>query len=177
MIVCSTDLSKKNIKALAKYHTSKTKTRSKKRVLTAVFGIFVFVVSLINAYGIWLKYSETESVIYILSKSSLLFILSLIIIHTSIWGAARKLYLDLNKYFTGFQASSIDYVITDEGIKMTITKNTTFYEWSVIDNIEADNNYYFFTCNGKHSIIDKNSLTSNDILMFEDLIKRYFTVK
>lgn len=171
MIECKTFLTNRNIKALAKYHTQKIKKSRWKSILIFLLGIFLLIFSIINSYGIWMKYHETKSIIYILLKSSVLFILSLIILHTNIWGTTQKLYLELKKYFSGNQAKYIDYIISNDGIEMIINNTSTLYKWNSIDQIESDRYFFYFTCNDKHSLIEKKALSSEEISQIENWIK------
>lgn len=171
MIECKTFLTNKNIRALAKYHTKKIKKNHLKSILIFLLGIILLIFSIINSYGLWMKYHETKSIMYIIIKSSVLFLLSLIILHTSIWGTTQKLYLELKKYFTAIEAQHINYVISDLGIRMTINNNSTSYQWNEIDQVNSDNSYFYFTCNNKHSLIEKGSLTAEEISQIEHWIK------
>lgn len=170
MIECRTFLTNRNIKALAKYYSKKIKKNKWKSILIFLLGIFLLVVSIVNSYGLWMKYHEIKSVFYIILKSSVLYILSFIILHTSIWGTTQKLYVELNSYFAKLMAEFIDYTISDKGISLTITKNTTLHEWDSITLIESDRNYYYFTCNEKCSIIDKKDMNLNIQNVFESMI-------
>ena len=67
-------------------------------------------------------------------------------------------------------AEFIHYTISDKGISLTITKNTTLHEWDSITLIESDRNYYYFTCNEKCSIIDKKDMNLNIQNVFESMI-------
>ena len=170
MIECRTFLTNKNIRALAKYHTKKIKKQKWKSILIFLLGLFLLVISIVNSYGLWMKYHEIKPYIYIIAKSSVLYILSFVILHTSIWGATQKLYVELNSYFTKLMAEFIDYTISDKGISLTITQSTTFHDWNSITLIESDDSFYYFTCHGKHSIIDKKGMSPAIQNTFEQMI-------
>ena len=68
MMKSRTDLTNKNIRALAKYHSRKTKKNKKKSILTFILGLFLLAVSTVNAYGLWMKYHEAKSILYIISS-------------------------------------------------------------------------------------------------------------
>ena len=170
MIECRTHLTKRNIRALAKYHTKNLSKNKWKSILIFSLGIILLIVSMVNSYGLWMKYHETKSIFYITLKSSILYMLSFVILHTSIWGTTQKLYIELSSYFTKQNADFIDYRISDKGIILTLTTNSTLHEWNTIHLIEADSNYYYFTCNGKCSIIDKRNMNSDIQKMFESMI-------
>lgn len=108
----------------------------------------------------------------ILLKSSVFVILSSIILITSIKGAQHNLYRELKQYFMQTNAKYIDYIISNNGIRLTINDNSTMYEWIVIEHIESDTAFYYFSSQGKHSIISKKSMSSKDITMFDNLIKK-----
>ena len=169
-IECRTILTRKNIRSLAKYHTNKQKKNKWKSIFIFFLGIFLLIVSMINSYGLWMKYHEIKSISYVILKSSVLYILSFIILHTSIWGTTQKLYIELNNYFSRQNAKFIDYTISEEGIILTLTESSTLYDWNSISLIESDSNYYYFTCNGKCSIIDKKDITVSSQQAFELLI-------
>ena len=168
-LVCRTLLTRKTVRALAKYHT-KNNNNKRKSIFIFLLGIFLLIVSMINSYGLWMKYHELKSISYIILKSSVLYMLSFVILHTSIWGSTQKLYIELNNYFSRQKAKYIDYTISEEGITLTLTNNSTLYNWSSISLIEFDNNYYYFTCDGKCSIIDKKDMNSFSLQAFESLI-------
>ena len=170
MIECKTFLTNKTIRALAKYHTKRIKKNKWKSILIFLLGIFLLVFSIVNSYGLWMKYHEIKSHIYIIMKSSVLYILSFVILHTSIWGTTQKLYIELNNYFTTLMAEFIDYTISDKGISLTIAKNTTLHDWKSITLIESDNSFYYFTCHEKDSIIDKKNMSSDVQNSFEQMI-------
>lgn len=65
----------------------------------------------------------------------------------------------------------IDYTISDKGITLTITKNSTLYKWSSISLIESDSNYYYFTCKERCSIISKYEMNSETQNSFETLMQ------
>lgn len=170
MIECRTFLTNKNIRALAKYHTKKAPKNKRKSILIFLLGIFLLVISIVNSYGLWLKYHEIKPYIYIIIKSSVLYMLSFVILYTSIWGTTQKLYVELNNYFEKLGAEFIDYTISDNGINLIITKNSTLYDWKSITLIESDDNFYYFTCHGKHSIIDKKNMNSDVQNIFQQMI-------
>ena len=169
-IECRTILTRKNIRSLAKYHTNKQKKNKWKSIFIFFLGIFLLIVSMINSYGLWMKYHEIKSISYVILKSSVLYILSFIILHTSIWGTTQKLYIELNNYFSRQNAKFIDYTISEEGIILTLTGTSTVYDWNSISLIESDSNYYYITCNDKCSIIDKKDMSSVSQQTFESII-------
>ena len=171
-IECRTLLTSKNVRALAKYHTKNKKDNKRKSRFIFLLGVFLLIVSIINSYGLWMKYLEIKSISYIILKSSVLYILSFVILHTSIWGSTQKLYIELNNYFSRQKAKFIDYTISEEGITLTLVNNSTLYNWNSISMIESDNNYYYFTCDGKCSIIDKKDMSSVSLQAFELLISK-----
>ena len=171
MILCKTQIDKKSIKALAKYHLSRQRVSKTKLLFTYVLTFFLILLSTLNAYGIWKKYCLTESVFTILLKSSILFIFSAIIILTSIKGPEHNLYLELKQYFTKTNTTCLDYTISVDGIQLKTNAQTTTYRWESIEQIHADKNYYYFTSEGKHSLIDKNSISPEDRTILENMMK------
>ena len=180
MVKCSTVLTNKSIKALAKYHTKKqqanipvtVKSRIK-QILLFVVCLFIFVMGILNTYGLWIKYHETESILFIISKSSLLLVSGLVLLCASVQGTkTRKLYLELKNYFSETKTKHIDYVISKNGIQMIINNESTLYRWNSIEYIEADKQFFYFTCEGKHSIIEKKCLSPEDISALEQFIQQ-----
>lgn len=170
MMNCRTDLTNKNIRALAKYHSRKTKKNKKKSILIFILGLFLLAVSTVNAYGLWMKYHEAKSILYIISKSSVLFFLSFVILHTSIWGTTQRLYVELNNYFTKLKADFIDYEISNAGITLVLKEQSTLHAWNSISSVEYDSNYYYFACDKKYSIIAKNKMDSDMQKTFEAML-------
>lgn len=96
MITCRTPLTRRTIRALAAFHAKK----SPKSILISATGGFLFLLSLINAYGLWMKYYGNASLLFIFSKSAVLILLSLVLLYTGIRGKTQKLYLELKDYFS-----------------------------------------------------------------------------
>lgn len=171
LITCKTTLDNHSIKALARYHFSHKKDVKRKRIITFSFGIILLLLSIINAYGYWLKYYGTESVLTILLRSSVLFLLSFIILYTGLKGSEHNLYRELKQYFAKTKTNHIDYTITEEGINIIINDTCTLCKWESINQIESDADYYYFSSNGKHSIISKKNIPNKTLLMIDTLIK------
>lgn len=171
MITCRTTINNNSIKALANYHFSQKKEKKSKRIATFVFGLFLLLLSTINAYGCWLKYHETESFLTIVLKSSVLFLFSFIILYTGIKGSEHNLYRELKQYFKKTNTKYIDYKLSDDGIHIIINDNLTLCNWESISRIESDENYYFFSSDEKHSIISKKEIPEKTLLMIDTLIK------
>lgn len=170
LVTCRTTLDNNSIKALAKYHFAHKKDVKRKRIITFSFGLLLLVLSIINAYGYWLKYYGTESILFILLKSSVLFLLSFIILYTGIKGSEHNLYRELKQYFKKTKTTYIDYSITEEGINMSINDTHSLCKWESISRIESDADYYYFSNDGKHSIISKKNIPEKTLLMIDTLI-------
>lgn len=170
MIRCRTAIDNNMIKALTNYHTTTKKTGNVKQIALFILGIIFLIFSIINAYGLWQKYYGSESILLIIMRASIFIILSLFIIYSGFKGSTHKLYRELQQYFKKSGAKYIDYIIDNNGIKMKINDSVTLYEWNVIDHIESDDNFYYFSSNGKHSIIDKNPISPENISLLENLI-------
>ena len=175
MINSQTSITKQSIKALAKYHVKEQNSKSyklKKRLLISVFGVFIFVMSLLNAYGLWMKYHESVPTIQILFRSSILLLLSFFMILTGVNGPERGMYLKLKDYFSETKAKTIDYQVSDDGIHLIMNGTDIFYNWDSIEYIKFDHRFFYFTSGGKHGIMDKNSIDEEDTVSFERMIKR-----
>lgn len=171
VVKCRTILDNDSIKKLARYHFVHKKDVKKKRILTLSFGIILLMLSIINAYGYWLKYYGTESLLFILLRASVLFILSFIILYTGLKGSEHNLYHELKQYFKKTETTHIDYMISESGIKMNINEHTSSYTWKDIDHIESDDRFYYFSSDGKHSLIAKNNLSPNELSMIDTWIQ------
>lgn len=171
LITCRTTLDNNSIKALANYHFTHKKDAKRKRIFTFSLGLFLLALSIINAYGCWLKYHETESILTIVLKSSVLFIFSFIILFTGNNGSEHNLYRELKQYFAKTNTTYIDYAITDDGIQIIINDNHTLCNWESINRIESNENYYYFSSDGKHSIISKKEIPEKTLFMIDTLIK------
>lgn len=171
LIKCKTILDNTTIKALARYHFVHKKDVKKKRILTLSFGIILLILSIINAYGYWLKYYGTASVLIILLKSSVLFLFSFIILYTGIKGSEHNLYRELKQYFQKTETRYIDYIISETGIQMNINDHSTTYTWKNINHMESDEQFYYFSSDGKHSLIAKNDLSQKEISTIDSLIQ------
>lgn len=171
MIKCRTQIDKPTIKALAKYHMSRQKMSNRKRIFLTCLGAFLLIISLINAYGIWMKYHETESILIILLKSSVLFLMSCMILVSNLKSTEQNLYRELKSYFKKTGTKYIDYMIFDHGIQMQSLDKVTMYEWDKIDHVESDLNYIYFSCDDKHSIISKRPLTIENLNRIDKLLK------
>lgn len=172
MIKNKTDITNQSVKALARYYVKEQHAKSKKRMLIAAFGVFLFVMSMINAYGLWMKYHESMPAAMILLRSSILLVLSIFMILTGVDGPERNMYLKLKDYFSEIKAKTIDYQISDDGIHLIINGTDLFYEWDCIEHIKFDSKFFYFTSGGKHSIINRKSLDEDDTALFERLIKQ-----
>lgn len=171
LITCRTTIDNNSIKALANYHFAHKKNEKRKRIVTFAFGIFLLLLSSINAYGCWLKYHETESFLTIVLKSSVLFLFSFIILYTGIKGSEHNLYRELKQYFKKTNTKYIDYTLADDGIHIIINDNRTLCNWESINRFESDENYYYFSCDEKHSIISKKNIPEKTLFMIDTLIK------
>ena len=165
MITCRTPLTRRTIRALAAFHAKK----SPKSILISVTGGCLFLLSLINAFGLWMKYYGNASLLFIFSKSAVLILLSLVLLYTGIRGKTQKLYLELKGYFSETKSEYIDYIISDTGITMILNGNQSFYPWDTVESMESDSRYFYFTCSGRHILIDKSSFSQED----ESILKRY----
>ena len=141
-------------------------------MLIAAFGVFLFAMSMINAYGLWMKYHGTMPAAMILLRASILLLLSVFTVLAGIDGPERKIYLKLKDYFSAMKVKTIDYQITDDGIHLMIGDADLFYQWSRIEYIKFDRKFFYFTSGGRHSIIDKKSLNGDDTASFERLMKQ-----
>lgn len=177
MVKCRTTLDKETIKALARYHFIQKNDVKKKRVLTSVFGILLLALSIINAYGYWIKYYGTESIFSILLRSSVLFLLSFIILFTGLKGSEKNLYRELKQYFKQTQTESIDYIISEAGLQMSINENVTLYEWASIERMQSDDKFYYFSSQNKHSIISKKDLAAEDLATIDNLMNTHVSVQ
>lgn len=171
MIQCRTIINNKVIKSLANYHSIIQKSSKKKQISLFILGIIFLIFSTINAFGLWQKYYGSESIPVIIIRSSIFILLSVFIIYSSIKGSTYKLSHELKQYFKKNGIDYIDYIINNDGIKMIINNNITTYKWNVIEHIKSDDNFYYFSSNGKHSIIDKKTISPENISLFENLIK------
>lgn len=170
MIRCRTVLDRKTIKALAEYDIRHKPGTKRKRRLMCFLGVVLLILSLINAYGYWLKYYGIQPVFIILLKSSVFVLLSLIIIITGFKGAQHNLYRELKQYFAQINADYMDYIISENGIQLILNHHATMYQWDVIDHMESDADYYYFSSNGKHSIISKEPISSKNRQKLENLM-------
>lgn len=173
MIKCRTILDKKSIKALANYHFRRQKSNPGKKLFLIFVVILLTIMSIINAYGIWMKYSGTVAPVIIILRASVFVLISVSLLYTSIYGPRQNLYRELKEYFKQTDTKHIDYVIDQHGIRMNIHRKTTTNEWSSIDHIESDKKYYYFSSNEKHSIISKDSLSQEQMLCIDNLIKEH----
>ena len=169
MIRTRTALDNNTIMALTKYHHVHKKDVKRKKKITIILGIILFIMSCINAYGIWMKYIGTLSPAIIILRSSVFVILSAIILLNALKGGERNTYRDLKKYFYKTKTEYIDYIITEEAIQMIVSSNSTTHEWNSIDHFEADDSYFYFSSKGRHSIIAKAPMSNDNILALEKL--------
>ena len=163
-----TELSKKTIKALAKYHVQNSGQIKKKQVWGYVGAILVLCYSLVNAYGLYLKY---EGAPIFLLKSSVYLFITFLLFFTTAKGSQRNLERELKQYFSQTKTTYLEYTISKEGIQMIATGHTTMYEWAEIERIKSDNTYYYFTSRGKHSIIAKELISGKDRKLMEDMME------
>lgn len=168
MIRCRTNITDDMIKALSKYHTNHKKNNKRNRIITIAWSIFLLLISLINAYGSWLKYHDNEPLVFILIRSSPFVIISLFVLYMS-FNNHLKINRELKRYFIQTNTKFIDYIIDENKIQLIINNNSSTYDWNVIDNIESDDTFYYFSSNGKHSIIEKKSISPDNILRLEKL--------
>ena len=169
MIRTRTTLDNNTIMALTKYHHVHKKDIKRKKILVIILGIFLFIMSCINAYGIWMKYAGTLSPVMIILRASVFVILSSIILFNALKGSEHNTYRDLKKYFHKTKTEYIDYIITEESIQMIVSSNSTIHEWNSIDHFESDASYFYFSSNGRHSIIAKAPMSKDNILALEKL--------
>lgn len=158
MIRCRTRVNINMIKALAKYHIKHKKNAKRNRLIAISWSVILLLISLINAYGVWIKYYDTEPILIILIKSSIFVILSIFILYMSIDGSIN-INRELKKYFTKTNTNYIDYIIDENSIQLIINGNSSSYHWNQIDNFECDDIYYYFSSNGRHSIIEKEPIS------------------
>lgn len=170
MIRCRTNITDNMIKSLAKYHTKHKKNAKRNRLIAITWGIFLLLISLINAYGCWLKYYGTEPIFTIIIKSSIFVILSAFILYMSIDGSIN-ITRELKRYFTQTNTTFIDYIIDENGIKLIINGSPSLYEWDIIDTFESDDSYYYFSSNGKHSIIEKQTISPGNRAQLEQFFQ------
>ena len=175
MIKCKTKINKKTIKALAKYHmTKQTKSKSKK-IFMLIVSVLLVVLSIISTYGYWQKYyvqplalgQEPATIWFIVLRSSVFILFSFIIILSNTKGTEHSLYKELKKYFKQTGTYYLEYAISKEGIRLKTNDTATMYEWNVIDWMESDNNFYYFTSNQKHSIIAKEDISNDSHTLIE----------
>lgn len=172
MIRCKTEFTDEVIDALTQYHVENS-NKTRKRKNTVLFcGIFLLIISCINAYGIWMKNYGTEPTISIISRASVHIILSLTFIFAGIKSTARNLRRELKKYFKAVKTRFLDYVITEEGIELSTDGAKSMYHWYEIDHVESDDKYYYFSCGGKHSIIAKEGVLPRDREQLECLFQK-----
>ena len=171
MIRCKTTLDNNTILALSKYHHRHKKDTKRKQGFIIFLAVFVFVLSCINAYGIWMKYIGTISPIIIILRASFFLALSSIILVNAIRGGAQKTYRELKKYFEKTKTDHLDYIIDEESIQMVINSNTTVCKWSEIDIFESDDNYFYFSSKGKHTLIAKAPMAEENIKKLDELSK------
>ena len=172
MISCRTQIDSRMVRALADYHIKTKKGSKKNRIMVFSFGIVALILSLINAYGYWKLYYGSAPFFTIALKSSLFVIFSTIILVSAIRGNGPKLAKELARYFAETKTEHLDYVISDKGILMKMNDQETMYSWASINRMEADENYYYFSSNNKHSIITKDGLGAYDITQIDRWMKQ-----
>ena len=172
MIRCRTQLNEDAIKALTGYHIENNKKITRSKRVSFLFGLILLIISCINAYGTWMKYYGSESISIVFIKSFLFVFLSLFILFTAVRGRERNLSRDLKKYFSQTDTTYIDYIISEEGIKLIVNDKGTMFEWNVIDHMESDDRYYYFSSKGRHSIIAKEPVSSKNLEIIDRLINR-----
>ena len=174
MVCCRTNVTNNMIQSLAKYHLKHKKNAKRNRVISISWSIVLLLISLINAYGHWMKSFGTEPIFTLLIKSSLFVILSIAILCMSISGSIN-LTRELSLYFTKTNTKFFDYIIDDKGIQLIINGNSFLYYWTQIDHIESDDTYFYFSCGEKHSIIDKKTISSTNLERIEKLIDENYS--
>lgn len=172
MIRCRTKINNHMIKALAKYHVKHKKNAKRNRLIAISWSVILLLISLINAYGFWMKYYGTEPVFIILIKSSIFVILSIFILYMSIDGSIN-INRELKKYFSKTNTSYIDYIIDENSIQLIINGKSSLYQWNQIDNFEYDDTYYYFSSNGRHSIIEKEPISFGNRERLEKFFQNY----
>ena len=177
MVKYKTQLDKKTIRALTEYHVRNSARIKKKRMWGYVGATLVLLYSLVNAYGLYLKF-EGEPVF--LLKASVYILISFMFFFTARNGSRHTLENELKKYFSQTGTTYLEYIISESGIELITSGHTTMYEWGVINRMEADKNYYYFSSNKKHSIIAKESISekAKQIMdeMMESINKDYLEV-
>lgn len=172
MITCQTGITKQSVKALARYSVKERQGKSKKRLLIVAFGVFLLVLGIINAYGLWMKYRGAEPAVMILLRASLLLLLGVLMVLMGVNGPERRAYLKLKDYFSETKVTAIDYQISDEGIRLTISGEGLFYSWASMERIRFDRRYFYITSGGRHSILEKCSMDAAQTAFFERLIEK-----
>lgn len=176
MIRCRTNINTGMIKALAKYHTKNKKNAKRNKFLTVTWGLILLIISLINAYGHWLKYDGTKPVFNLIIKSSVFIIISIFILCMSIDGSITITH-KLKQYFTQTNTTFIDYMIDDKGIRLILNGKSSVYNWNVIDQVDSDEHYYYFGSNRKYSVIEKSSISPENRVKLEKMFHEYFPDK
>lgn len=87
------------------------------------------------------------------------------------------MYRELKQYFKQTQTESIDYVISEAGLQMSINENVTLYEWASIERMQSDDKFYYFSSQNKHSIISKKDLTAEDLAAIDNLMNTHVSVQ
>lgn len=170
MIRCRTNITDNLIKSLAKYHTKNKKNARRNKILAIIWALILLTISLINAYGYWKHYDGHESVFSVIIKSSIFVIISIFILYMSIDGS-HNIYRKLKQFFTQTNTTFLDYIITEEGLQLIMNGKSSMYHWAQIDNFEYDETYYYFSSNGRHSIIEKEPISPGNRERLENLFE------
>ena len=171
MVRCRTELDENTMRALVNNHVSHSIEIKRKKNLFYFLGLILVVMSVYTSYSNWRTYYGTESILSILAMPLIYVVLSVAVFITAQKGMEYRLYKELKKFFDNANIKYIDYVISENGIRININGNATSYKWDEIDDMSSDDNYYYFSSKGKYNVIAKSGISAKNIEVMEELIK------
>ena len=169
---CRTEINKKTIKALSKYHVANSGSVKKKKKWGYLGATLVLTYSILAISGLFKGYAILQGDVWSFFLKSLPCLYCVFIFFlTAARGSQHNLERELKEYFEQNGTRYLEYDILKNGIRMIMNSKATMYEWNTIERMHSDDTYYYFTSGGKHSIIAKASISEDDMQLMDEMMK------
>lgn len=171
MVGCRTELDKHAMNALSRYHIASRIEYKRRKKLLYFLGAVLLLIGVCTTYTTVKSYSGTDSLLLKLVMPAVLLILGVAVIITAEKGMVYGLTRELKSYFDKTQIRYLDYVISENGIRISVKGNASIYKWDMIDKFVEDEDYYYFSSKDKYNLIAKKGLSEKNREVLTNLAK------
>lgn len=171
MVRCRTELDKQAMNALSRYHIANRIEYKRRKKLLYFLGAVLIMIGVCTAYTTVREYSGTDSLLLELVIPAVFALLGVAVFITAEKGMVHGLTRELKSYFDKTQIRYLDYVVSENGIRISVNGNASIFKWNMLDNFEEDEDYYYFSSKEKYNIIAKKGISEKNREVLTNLAK------